>query len=122
MLSTAKLAKNFWAKAVNIACYLVNRSSTITLKFKIPEEGWFGKSAVYSFLHVFGCDAYVWICKEKRTKLDINSKRCIFLGCAIGTKGYRLWDPTVHKVTVSRHIIFFFSGLSQRVGKQEYFS
>ncbi|XP_073113605.1 uncharacterized protein [Elaeis guineensis] len=48
----------------------------------------------------------MWIPKEKRTKLDRNSRRCIFLGYAKGVKGYRLWDPTTHKIVVSRDVVF----------------
>ncbi|GKV30830.1 hypothetical protein SLEP1_g39605 [Rubroshorea leprosula] len=106
MMSTAKLGKEFWAKAVNTACYLINRSPTISLKMKTPEEVWSGKPANYSFLRVFGCDAYVWVPKEKRTKVDKNSKRCIFLGYETGTKGYKLWDPTARKLIISRDVVF----------------
>ncbi|KAI9182157.1 hypothetical protein LWI28_022631 [Acer negundo] len=45
-------------------------------------------------------------CVTKRAKLDPKSKRCIFLGYANGVKGYRLWDPTAHKVIVTREVIF----------------
>ena len=30
----------------------------------------------------------------------------MFLGYANGVKGYRLWDPTSHKVVISRDVIF----------------
>ncbi|GKV24632.1 hypothetical protein SLEP1_g34217 [Rubroshorea leprosula] len=106
MMSTAKLGKEFWAEAVNTACYLINRSPTVSLKLKTPEEVWSGKPANYSFLRIFGCDAYVWVPKEKRTKVDKNSKRCIFLGYETGTKGYRLWDPTARKLIISRYVVF----------------
>ena len=41
----------------------------------------------------------------KRTKLDPKSRKCIFLGYADKVKGYRLWDPTAHKVIISRDAI-----------------
>ena len=43
---------------------------------------------------------------QERTKLDLKSRRCIFLDYADGAKEYRLWDPTAHKVIVSRDAIF----------------
>ncbi|GKV48929.1 hypothetical protein SLEP1_g55712 [Rubroshorea leprosula] len=52
---------------------------------KTLEEVWSGKPANYSFLRIFGCDAYVWVPKEERTKVDKNSKKCIFLGYETGT-------------------------------------
>ena len=48
----------------------------------------------------------MWIPKEKKTKLDRNSRRYIFLGYAKGVKWYQLWDPTTHKIVVSRDVIF----------------
>jgi hypothetical protein len=36
----------------------------------IPEEAWIGKKVNYSFLKTFGCEAFVHIDKENRTKLE----------------------------------------------------
>ncbi|PWA86398.1 hypothetical protein CTI12_AA141140 [Artemisia annua] len=33
-------------------------------------------------------------------------RKCLFLGYADGVKGYRLWDPTAHKVVVIRDVVF----------------
>ena len=93
MMSTAKLDKRFWIEGAFIACYLINRVSTKFFGLKILEELWSGKPVNYFHLRVFGCDTYMWILKEKRIKLDRNSRRCIFLDYAKRVKGYRLWDP-----------------------------
>ena len=69
-------------------------------------EMWSGKPIDYSSLHVFGCPGYVTYNSQERSKLDPKSRKCIFLGYADGVKGYRLWDPTAHKVIVSRDVIF----------------
>ncbi|KAH9782075.1 Integrase catalytic domain-containing protein [Citrus sinensis] len=42
LLINSKLPRSFWAEAVTIACYLVNRSPSAALKFKTPEEVWTG--------------------------------------------------------------------------------
>ena len=75
---------------MDTACYLVNRSPTPVLEDKTPHEVWNGKIISLSHLRVFGCDAYVHVPKEKRTKLDNKSKRCIFIGYKDGLKGYKL--------------------------------
>eukprot|EP00253_Pinus_taeda_P021834 PITA_21834 len=80
MLSGVGLGQEFWAKAVDTACYLVNRSLSSVLEDKTPQEVWTGKKLSLSHLRVFGCDAYVHVPKEKRTKLDSKSEKCIFLG------------------------------------------
>eukprot|EP00253_Pinus_taeda_P007730 PITA_07730 len=40
MLSGAKLGQGFWVEAVETACYLVNRSPSLALEDKTPQEGY----------------------------------------------------------------------------------
>ena len=101
MLSGTGLGQEFWAEGVEIACYLVNRSPSSVLEDKTPHEVWTGKKPSLSHLRVFGCDAYVHVPKEKRTKLDNKSERCIFIGYKDGLKGYKLWNPETRKVVYS---------------------
>ncbi|MCZ2221996.1 hypothetical protein NUW87_11605, partial [Corynebacterium pilbarense] len=46
---------------------------------------------------VFGCDAYVHVPKENRSKLDKKVEKCIFIGYKDGVKGYNLWNPETQK-------------------------
>ena len=75
MLSGARLGQEFWAKAMDTTCYLVNRSPSSTLDDKTPQEVWTSNNPSLSHLRVFGCDAYVHVPKEKRTKLDSKYER-----------------------------------------------
>ena len=43
---------------------------------------------------------------QEITKLDLKSRKCVFLGYVDGVNGYRLWDSTAHKVIISRDVIF----------------
>ncbi|KAH9800564.1 hypothetical protein KPL71_000708 [Citrus sinensis] len=106
MLRTAGLPNSFWAEVAKTACYIVNRSPSTAIGLKTAMEMWTGKPADYSYLHAFGCPVYVMYNAQERTKLDPKSRRCIFLGYADGVKGYRLWDPTAHKIVISRDVIF----------------
>ena len=72
----------------------------------IPEEVWTGKKVNYSHLKIFGCEAFVHIPIEKRTKLDNKSMKCIFLRYVDGEFGYRLWDLVKCKVIRSKDVIF----------------
>ena len=101
MLSGTGLGQEFWAEEVETACYLVNRSPSSVLEGKTPHEVWTGKKPSLSHLRVFGCDAYVHVPKEKRTKLDNKSEKCIFIGYKDGLKGYKLWNPETRKVVYS---------------------
>ena len=64
----AGLEKKFWAEAVSMACYLINRSPKATLDGKVAEEVWTGNEVDYSRLRVFGCLAYAHIARERRDR------------------------------------------------------
>ena len=59
----AGLPLQFWADAVDIVVYLINRGPSSSLDGGIPEEAWTGKKVNYSFLKPFGCEAFVHINK-----------------------------------------------------------
>ena len=83
---------------MEIACYLVNISPSSKLEDKTPQEVWTDKKSSLSHLRVFGCDAYVHVAKDKRTKLDSKFEKCICVGYKDGLKGYKLWNPVTRKV------------------------
>ena len=87
MLSNTSLPKQFWAEAINIACYLVNISPSTTINCKTLEEMWSGSRINYSILCVFGCLAYTHVNKGKSKP---RAKKCTFLGYQDGVKGYKL--------------------------------
>ncbi|WRX08983.1 Integrase [Theobroma cacao] len=105
VFSNVGLTKVLWTKAINMACYLVNRSPSTAIELKTPEEVWSGKPADYSILRVFGCPAYAHV---NDGKLEPRAKKCIFLGYASGVKGYQLWctDPKSPKFMLSRDVTF----------------
>jgi hypothetical protein len=77
---------------VGTTCYLVNRSPSSALDDKNTHEVWSGKKPSLQNLRVFGCDAYVHVPKENRSKVDNKSEKCIFIGYKYGVKGYKLWN------------------------------
>ena len=106
MLSGVGLEQRFWAEAVATAFYLVKKSPTSAVVGKTPMEVWSGKKPSIRHLHVFGCEAYAHVPKEKRSKLENKAVKCIFIGYSAGVKGYKLWDPVTSKVLYSRNVIF----------------
>ncbi|GJW36958.1 retrovirus-related pol polyprotein from transposon TNT 1-94 [Tanacetum coccineum] len=85
---------------------MINRSPSTTIELKIPMEMWTRKPINYSDLHIFGSHVYVMYNTQETTKLDPKSRKCLFLRLADGVNWYRLWDPTAHKVVVSRDVVF----------------
>jgi len=76
------------------------------LEDKNPQEVWNGKKPSLSHIRVFGCDAYVHVPKEKRTKLDSKFEKCLFIGYKDGLEGYKLWNPITRKVVYNRDVVF----------------
>jgi hypothetical protein len=107
MLKMAKLLKQFWGETVRTACYLINWSPSVPLKFEIPERVWSKKNVSYSHLRVFGCKAYVHIPKEQRSKLDDKATPYIFLGYRNEEFGYRLWDPEKRRIVTCKDVVFY---------------
>jgi hypothetical protein len=70
MLSGAELGQELWAETVGTTCYLVNQSPSSVLDDKTPHEVWSGNKPSLQCLIVFGCDAYVHVPKENRSKMD----------------------------------------------------
>ena len=72
----------------------------------ILKETWIDKKVNYSFLRTFGCEAFVHIDKDDRTKLEAKSKKCTFIGYGVDDFGYHLWDFENHKSIRSRDVVF----------------
>jgi hypothetical protein len=56
----------------------------------IPHEAWIGIKVNYSFMKIFGCEAFVHIDRENRTKLDAKSNQCTFIRYGVNNFGDRL--------------------------------
>jgi len=89
MLSNAGLwdHKAFWSEAISTARYLVNCSPHTSIDFQIPEEVRSGNPVDYSSLRIFGCPVYAHVNNGKLAPMAV---KCIFLGYASESKGYRM--------------------------------
>jgi hypothetical protein len=85
---------------------VINQSPSTAIELKTPIEMWTRKPANYSQLHIFGSPVYVMYNTEEVSKPDSKSRKYVFLGYVNRMKGYRLWDPTAHKIVISRGVIF----------------
>jgi hypothetical protein len=78
MLNGVELEHELWEEAVGTSCYLVNRSPSLALDDKTPSKVWTIKKPSLEHLRVFGCDAYVHVPKENRSKIDKKLKRYLY--------------------------------------------
>ncbi|VFQ97325.1 unnamed protein product [Cuscuta campestris] len=52
------------------------------------------------------CSAFVHVPKDERSKLDVKTRQCIFVGYGYDEFGYRLYDHVEKKLVRSRDVIF----------------
>jgi transposase InsO family protein len=81
ILSGVELIKELWAETIETTRYLVNLFPSLALVDMTPNEVWYGKNPSVAHLKVFGCDAFVYVPKEKRNKLEKKVVKCIFIRC-----------------------------------------
>jgi hypothetical protein len=93
-------------EAVDTAKYLLNMYPSSVLVEMTPHEVWFVKKPLVSHIKLFGRDAFAHVHKEKRSKLDNNAVKCIFIGYKEGMKGYKICYSASRKTMYSRDVVF----------------
>ncbi|CAJ2642245.1 unnamed protein product [Trifolium pratense] len=106
MMSGMNVPKRFWPEAVVWATHVINRSPTLSVKDRTPEEAWSEMKASVSHFKVFGCIAYAHVPDVHRKKLDPKSVKCVHLGVSEESKAYKLYDPMQKKIIISRDVVF----------------
>jgi hypothetical protein len=106
LLSQSQLPNSFWGEALSTSVHVLNLTPCVPLQFDVPDRVWTGKDVSYDHLRVFGCKAFVHIPKDERSKLDVKTRQCIFIGYGLDEFGYRLYDPVEKKLVKSRNVVF----------------
>lgn len=105
MLFDAKLPKKYWGEAINYANDVQNRLPTLAVN-ETPFQIWRGEKPDFADLQLFGSEAFVLIPPNKRRKLEVKSRRLLFVGLAQGMKAYRFLDISTDKIIISRDVKF----------------
>lgn len=100
------MPKVFWAEAARWTVHVLNRSPTVAVKEKTPQESWSGLKPSVEHFKVFGCIAHVHIPDKSRVKLEDKSIKCVFVGLSEESKAYKMFNPATKKVVISRDVIF----------------
>ncbi|KAJ9557467.1 hypothetical protein OSB04_012081 [Centaurea solstitialis] len=110
MLSEANLATQFWAEAVNTACYTQNRSLIVKRFRRTPYELFRNRKPSIEHLHIFGCVCYILNNKDNLGKFDSKSDNGIFLGYSSISKTYRVFNKRRQTIEETIHVRFDESG------------
>ncbi|KAI3729842.1 hypothetical protein L6452_18513 [Arctium lappa] len=90
MLNDSHLLTQFWAEAVNTACFTQNRSLIVQRFGKTAYELSHGRKPSISFLHIFGFQRFILNNKDLLRKFDPKADDGIFLGYSSISKACRL--------------------------------
>ena len=85
------------------AAFILNRGPSKAVE-KTPYEIWNGKPPSFSFLKIWGCEAYVK--RQISDKLAPKSDKCLFIGYPKETKGYYFYNASENKVFIDRNGVF----------------
>lgn len=104
MLHSAGLSENFWAEAINTACYVGNRVLLRSGTKSTPYELWKGKKPNVSHFHVFGNPCYVLKDRERLAKFAPRADEGIFLGYSLDSRAYRVYNKETKTVMDSINV------------------
>ena len=80
MLKEKHIPNEYWGEVVACVVYILNRSLTKSVKDRVPEESWNGKSFHISHLRIFGSSIHFHVSKYSRKKLDPTIELGVFVG------------------------------------------
>ena len=107
ILIASGLPRNFWAEAVNTACYILNRVLIRPITSKTPCELFKGVKSNISYFHVFGCRCFVHVNGKRNIgKFDERSDEAVFLTYSSHSKAYRVYNKRTMCVGISSYYFF----------------
>ncbi|GKE93783.1 putative ribonuclease H-like domain-containing protein [Tanacetum coccineum] len=106
MVADSKLPINFWAEAVNTACYVQNRVLVIKPHNKTPYELFLGRKPALSFMRPFGCHVTILNTLDRLGKFDGKADEGFFVGYSTNSKAFRVFNSRTRIIEENLHVKF----------------
>nr|GEU51090.1 copia protein [Tanacetum cinerariifolium] len=100
------LPTTFWAKAVNTACYALNRVLVTKPQNKTPYELLTGKQPIISYLGPFRCHVTILSTIDQLGKFDGKSNLGFLVGYSLNNKAFRVYNLETKRVEENLHVNF----------------
>jgi hypothetical protein len=105
-LDEYKTPDQFWAEAINTACYSINRLYLHRILKKTSYELFTGKKSNVSYFRVFGSECFIIIKSGRNSKFAPKAVEGFLLGDDSNTMAYRVFNKSTGLVEVSYDIVF----------------
>jgi hypothetical protein len=106
ILDEYKTPDRFWAEAINIACYSINRLCLHRILKKTSYELLTGKKSNVSYFRVFGSKCFILVKRGIKSKFAPKVVEGFLLGYDSNTRTYRVFNKSTGLVKVSCDIVF----------------
>jgi hypothetical protein len=106
MLNKYKTPDQFWAEAINTACYSINGLYLHRILRKTSYELITGKKSNVSYFRVFGSKCFILIKRGRKSKFVPKDVEGFLLGYDSNTRAYRVFNKSTGLVEVSYDIVF----------------
>jgi transposase InsO family protein len=106
MLDEYKTPGQFWAEAINTACYSINRLYLHWILKKTSYELLTGKKPNVSYFRVFGSKCFILVKRGRKSKFASKAVEGFLLGYDSNTRAYRVFNKSTGLVEVSCDIVF----------------
>ncbi|KAK0584868.1 hypothetical protein LWI29_020042 [Acer saccharum] len=106
MLLSNNVPRNLWAEAINTACYIGNRVFLRPGTRNTSYELWKGKRPNVSYFNTFGSKCYILNDRDQLGKFDAKSDEGIFIGYALNSRAYRVFNLKTLSVMESSNVVF----------------
>jgi hypothetical protein len=103
MLDEYKTPDQFWAEAINTACYSINRLYLHRILKKTSYELLTGKKLNVSY---FGSKCFILVKRGRKSKFAPKAVEGFLLGYDSNTRAYRVFNKSTELVEVSCDIVF----------------
>jgi transposase InsO family protein len=106
MLDEYKTPDQFWAEAINTACYSINQLYLHQILKKTSYELLTGKKPNVSYFRVFSSKCFSLIKRGRKYKFAPKAVEGFLLGYGSNTRAYRVFNKSTGLVEVSCDIVF----------------
>nr|GEU32950.1 uncharacterized mitochondrial protein AtMg00810-like [Tanacetum cinerariifolium] len=103
MLADSFLPTTFWAKAINTACYVLNRVLVTKPQNKTPYELLTGRQPIISYLRPFGCHVTILNTIDHLGKFDGMSNSGFLVRYSLNSKAFRVYNLETKRVEENLH-------------------